>query len=352
MQKIKEDVKQMIKQDTPSGKEMEDWEDYDDKSKTYTAMRQPVGLQHMLHFFGKGDSTDCSGLVLLDAGCGTGNYLVQMVDKFAKIHAGDFNGGMLSEAKANLFNEERVDNEACRNFRSLSKDEQAELVKIAHLNICDMNSLPSNTFDCSINCQVIHHLPKNQDITPEMEAAGKGLRYESVHAACREWYRVLKPGGKFCMNFVTHHQQMNGVWWGELIAEGVSRWQANAPDQCDINNALLAAGFKEEDIKFEAVRPLDEKTLEDIPADKLAAGHGECLYNPENFFNVENFIDIQNFRRSDSTFTLATEEELAAAVGRVKKMKADGTLQAWFELKEKVRAEIGQTTMLYVTKSL
>ena len=45
------DVKKMIHQGAADGKKMQDWCDYDDESSTYTDMRQPVGLQHMIRFF-------------------------------------------------------------------------------------------------------------------------------------------------------------------------------------------------------------------------------------------------------------------------------------------------------------
>ena len=313
---------------------MLDWEDYDDKSSTYTALRKPVGLEDMLTFFSDGGRKDTKAMVLLDAGCGTGNYTVEFVRRasFKFIHAGDFNGGMLKEAKANL-----------AAIPEMKAERKEKAVEFSRLNICDMKQIKDNSLDCSINCQVIHHLPKNQDVTAEMESqpgyAGP-FRFERVREACKEWHRVLKPGsGKFVMNFVTHHQQMNTVWWGELIEGGVRRWQANAPDQEDIRDALIAAGFHPEDIEF---RPVIANPFENAA--------GESLYDDELFLNPETFLDVQNFRRSDSTFTLATEDELVAAVERVKMMRDEGTLAEWFKSKEAYRARVGMTTNVYVTK--
>ena len=187
---------------------------------------------------------------------------------------------------------------------------------------------------CSFVVGDMEHLPMGPSEYDCVISNGGFCLCPDKRAAFQEIHRVLKPGGKMVMNFVTHHQQMHGVWWGELIADGVRRWQANAPDQGHLEAAALAAGFDTAGIRFAPVCGIDES-----------------LYSDEVYLNPENFLDIESFRRSDSTFTLATEDEIDAAVARVQEMHADGSLSSWFKQQEQVREEIGQTTNLYLTKS-
>ena len=187
-----------------------------------------------------------------------------------------------------------------------------------------MRNLKDATFDCAINTQVVHHLSNESD-------------FAALRAACKEWHRVLKPGGKLVINFVTHRQQKDGVWWGELVPDAIAAWQAKAPDQKDIEAALCAAGFAKEHVTFEAVTPLRADTT-------------ESLYNDAVYMDPNNFLDIEEFRRSDSTFALSTDDEIAAAVQRVRTMRDEKTLNAWFLEKEKVRRSIGMTTNAYAIK--
>jgi len=55
--------------------------------------------------------------------------------------------------------------------------------------------------------------------------------------------------------------------------------------------------------------------------------------------------------RCDSTFNLATPEDLAAGVARVQKMKDEGTLAEWYTGKEKDRLETGQTITVFAVKN-
>ena len=285
--------------------------DYDDISTTYSADRKAIGVDLMRrYFFGvKGNGGGAPILTLLDAGCGTGNYTCALAGSFASVHAGDINEGMLREAKRNLL------------AKSSEDGGSADLVKKVEFSLLDISAMQFDdaSFDCAINCQVIHHLPRDEN-------------FAALRKACAEWHRVLKPGGKFCMNFNTHRQQLEGVWWGELIPAAVAEWQSKAPDLEDVKAALLAAGFAEDNIRCEPVI-------------------GESLYDDALYLEPKNFLDINKFSRSDSTFALASEDELTAAVARVKSMEDAGTLHAWFLEKESHRAKIGMTTMVYATKN-
>ena len=285
-----------------------DWENYDDICSTYTKQRRVVGLDDMLRFFAPTADT-----TLLDAGCGTGNYICALMGRFGYIRAGDFNAGMLRIAEAR--------------YRQIPPSPQKTRVDFAKLNICNMQEIAAESFDCAINCQVIHHLPKING------------RFEAAERACREWYRVLKPGGKMVINFVTHEQQMDGVWWGELIPDAVRQWQANAPDRDDLRAALVSAGFT--DVTFVPVLPKHE--------DNRCVAN-ESLYDDALYLEPMNFLDIDTFRRSDSTFALATKHELAAAVRRVQDMADAGVLRTWFLTKDRAREQIGMTTNAYITK--
>lgn len=276
----------------------EDWEDYDDICTTYADQRKHVGLVHMLRFFAPSATK-----TILDAGCGTGNYTCSMLADFDHIYAGDFNAGMLGEAKR----------------RVAQHADATATVEFAKLNICDMTDLEDASFDCSINCQVVHHLPK--------ASPGGGADFAALQEACREWYRVLKPGGRLVINFVTHEQQMEAVWWGELIPAAVRRWQGNAPDLEDMRAAMQGAGFE---VSFEGIT--------------------ESLYNDALYNDPTNFLDIDSFKRSDSTFALATSAELEEAVARVQGMSDSGVLGEWFQAKEAATARLGMTTNAYAVK--
>lgn len=295
-------------------KSFSDWENYDEISHTYTKQRKTVGLDKMIDFFKP--NIDMS---LLDAGCGTGNYTSSMIGRFGYIYAGDFNNSMLNIAKSR-----------CSTYTNNNT-----LIKFSQLNICDMYEISNESFNCAINCQVIHHLPKYYN--------NSNIPFEAVKHACSEWFRILKPGGKLVINFVTHEQQLNGVWWGELISDAVKRWQDNAPDKCDIKNALLSVGFLENDIIFEPVLP---------KYDGNKCLQNESLYNDILYNNPKNFLDIDTFKRSDSTFALATDNELMEAVNRVQDMLSKDILDNWYKERNNLYKKIGMTTNVYVTKRI
>jgi len=281
------------------------YENYNDRSKTYTGLRQPVGMAEQLSHFCE-QKTPVKEQTLLDAGCGTGNYMIQYAKEFKEIRAIDFNEGMLFEARNNL-------------KQDMSLVDSCD-IKVTQGSIIDLKDFKDESVHSICNNQVIHHLRGDAN-------------FADAKAAFASFYRVLKPGGKLVMNWVSEDLTLKGTWWGELISETVHRWGKRVPSEEEMVKMFKEVGFQ--DVKLE---PL--------------TGKDQILYNPELYFNVRSFIDIDNFKRTDSTFSLCTEEELQKAVEKVKEMEANGTLDTWFADKEKERQTFGQTLNLYATKPM
>ena len=307
-------------------KDCASYENYDDKSSTYNSLRKPVGIRRLMRYLAQ--EGDTHSKALLDAGCGTGNYTVPLARYFEHVHAVDANDGMLEQLRSRLSDSSNI--------------------HVSRGNVCSLESIADESVDCCISCQVIHHLPGAGD-------------FAALKAACGEWYRVLRPGGRLVVNFTTHRQHVDGMWWAELVPDALNRWKANAPDKADLEASLALAGFK--DIAFEALLTptlSDSVRCSSFSSDKNSMEKEDfefgleehvSLYGDSLYMNPSELCDRPEvFSRSDSTFSLVTPEELRAAVTRAKDMRADGSLNAWFDSREALRREIGMTTHAYAIK--
>lgn len=72
-----------------------EFENYDVTSTNYVNKRRPIGLDVIEKEF----KDNFKDIVLLDAGCGTGNYTFALADKVKSIYCFDFNEGMIKQAK-------------------------------------------------------------------------------------------------------------------------------------------------------------------------------------------------------------------------------------------------------------
>ena len=122
--------------------------------------------------------------------------------------------------------------------------------------------------------QVLHHL------TPDTH-----------DTALSEISRVLKPGGTFWISTQTPHQHMDGFWWTPLIPQAAAICSARFPSIEMFKNMLANAGLEMVEV--------------DIPEDPLV--------QLDAYLELEGPFSEQ-FRNSDSTWALATEEELEAGL--------------------------------------
>ena len=129
---------------------------------------------------------DLKELTLLDGGCGTGNYISALRDTVGKVQGLEFNDGMFAQSSA--------------------KFAAVEDVAITQGSVLSM-PFEDGEFDGVMINQVIHHLD-------DAHVPG-GQRWGAVSTAFAEVFRVLKPGGVFCLNHQHRSQTIDGTYRGD-----------------------------------------------------------------------------------------------------------------------------------------
>jgi ubiquinone/menaquinone biosynthesis C-methylase UbiE len=172
---------------------MSGYEDYTRVSALYDETRKPIGVEIILGCLANG-SRPLSELVLLDAGCGTGNYSRALISRVARIQAVDLNRGMLAKARAKLQTE-------------------ALAGRIGfHQALIGALPLEDESVDGVMVNQVLHHL--NDD---------PAARWPLVRNAVGEFGRVLRPGGVLMVNICSQQQITHGWWYLPLIPEAAEK---------------------------------------------------------------------------------------------------------------------------------
>jgi SAM-dependent methyltransferase len=277
---------------------MSQYANYALDSDSYDTTRISVGVDTILASLAR-TAIPLSQQVLLEAGCGTGNYLHALHPHVGSLSGIDFSEGMLTQARKKL-------------------DEQVDLTCGSILDMAFQGEI----FD-GITCnQVIHHLEEGPTAAND-PSARKPNQFPNVTRFIREAWRVLKPGGAFVINVTTHDQFRDGYWWAALIPTAVSCLICRMPDLDQLQQILTEAGFE-----IESVTPELDGILQ-----------GASYLDPQGPLK-------EAWRAGDSTWSLVAETELASAQLRVEQMNRDGTIQGWLDEREQNRLQIGQTTFV------
>jgi SAM-dependent methyltransferase len=274
-----------------------EYEDYDRTSLSYNDTRIPIGLPIILEHLNSAQ-TQLGEQVLLDAGCGTGNYLAGLVGQLGRLYGLEFNAGMHHVALERFVEHPEVQ---------------------IHLGSCTDMPFPDETFDGIICTQVLHHLDRGGGDSPD------GTEFPNVRTFCREAFRLLRPGGVVLINLSTHPQIRDGFWWAALIPDAIDRMLRHCPSLDQFKQFCQEAGLVDLDVV--------------VPRAGSDVLQGDQYLDPAGPLSPA-------WRAGDSTWSLATESELSQALDAVRIRLEDGSMDAFLEEREKLRAEIGQTTFL------
>ncbi len=277
---------------------MSQFANYTVASEDYDKTRIPVGVDALLSCLARTD-VPLKVQSVLEAGCGTGNYLQTLSPHLGSLVGIDFSEGMLAQARAKL----------------------GEDVELTCGSILDL-PYEDERFD-GITCnQVIHHLDEGPGKTDD-PAACEPCSFPNVTRFIHEAYRVLRPGGALVINTATHRQMLDGYWWAELIPVAAARMNCRNPDLNQLRQIFAGAGFETESVSA---------VLDGIL-------QGPSYLDPKGPLS-------EAWRAGDSTWSLASDAELASARRRVEQMNLEGGIQAYLDEREKLRLKLGQSTFV------
>ncbi|WP_157830794.1 class I SAM-dependent methyltransferase [Aeromonas sobria] len=273
---------------------MSKYEDYDAISENYDNTRTAVGIEIVLGYIAV-QNKERQSLQILDAGCGTGNYALELKKHYPNVWCADFSMGMLNKCKDKL----------------LQRGLRANLLR------CDITSLPfrDDSFDVVICNQSLHHLDE------------PGGEFKNLAAFLQQASRSLKLDGMLLINTITHQQLHDGVWWGDLIKPAVERMKLRFTTEEQLGRLLDNAGLT---IKNRVVA-----------LDSIIQQHG--YFDPNSLFD-------KTFRDGDSHFSLLTPDELDKILSHMAKMHEQGTLEAYIHDRDHLRKSIGQFTYYVIGK--
>ena len=96
---------------------MSSYERYDETAAHYDRTRWPIGAEIIVGCLAQG-GVPLADMTVLDAGCGTGNYLRALLPRVARIEALDRSAGMLKIAAPKLADAARTAAWSCNGARS------------------------------------------------------------------------------------------------------------------------------------------------------------------------------------------------------------------------------------------
>ena len=276
---------------------MSSYERYHRTAAHYDATRWAAGHEIILGCLAQAP-VPLGELLLLDAGCGTGNYARALLPHVRRIEALDLEPAMLARAR-----------------EKLAAEAAAGRIAFHHGSVLEL-PFADGSFDGVMINQMLHHLPGTA-----------GDPFAGWRRALAECARVLRPGGVLTVNTCSHLQLEQAYWYYALIPEAAARLKARYLDLDPL----------EEELRRHGLAPRGRF----VPVDLVLMG--------EAYFDPRGPRDPA-WRAGDSTWALVEEEELARALARLAELEAEGELEAFLRARDAMRPRIGQLTILRAEK--
>ncbi len=272
---------------------MSEYENYDETSRHYDETRKPVGIEIILGCL-IGAEKPLSEMVVLDAGCGTGSYAIEVAKFVGRVAAVDASEGMLRQART------RADGTLMADKLSF------KLASIDALPFADAS------FDAVMVNQVLHHVGSGSE------------NLDPYRAVLNELARVVRPGGVLVINMCSIDQLHGGWWYAELFRGAFERMAKRHIGISDLTDLLGECGF------------LHRGRI--VPTG--AVFQGKAYFDGTGPLRKE-------WRDGDSLFALTTEEELQGACSTILQLEENGTLEDYVARNDALREQIGQVTFVH-----
>jgi len=297
---------------------MSKYTDYETVSQTYDNLRYATGVELIASISCGLLNKKAEDVVLLEAGCGTGNYSEGLlVNGIGSVTMIDGSKGMLQKA------EEKV-----RRF--------GKKVKEIKQHVLPSLPYPDSSYDVITLIEVAHHLDSyhledaalSRDLTQDQKARDRVSRYPNLNELLKEVFRVLKPGGVF----VIDHCFQNNI---------DASWLSLAPKALSI---YKQACIPETDL----IEMLREKNYEHI---FFVQRPGSSITKVGLYANPENVLD-PNFRKNCSEWQYVERSgELPQVLELLQKKKDEGKLEEFVRNEvSTLHRTVGETSLLFAQK--
>lgn len=272
---------------------MSTYEDYTSTSAHYDRTRWALGTEIVLGCLASG-AAPLADVVLLDAGCGTGNYAAAVLPHVGRIEALDASDAMLAVAGGKL-----------------AAEREAGRITFSQGSV-DALPFADASVDAVMVNQVLHHLGDGSD--------DGWQRHGRVVA---ELARVLHPGGTLVVSTCSRGQLQDGFWYYSLIPHAVDALRRRYAPLAVVEGFMVDRGL--------------ELLGRFVPVDGVGQG--------DAYFDVRGPLRAE-WRSGDSTWALVDDDELAAAQAQLTALDERGELAEDVARRDARRPDVGQITFV------
>ncbi len=268
-------------------------------AEQYDSTRSPIGMDIIKKYYKKDENQ-----VIMDIGCGTGNYLAE-IDK--QVINTQLIG--IEKSPAMILRCNKKFNESFNGLvpENLIITDHGNTVSLLPREIGDENPVPF-TADIIINCQVLHHLGGEPGAIKLLTDASK----------------CSKIGTKLIINW-TPPEQIISFWYLQHMPELIEEFNKRTVAICRLAYIAEAFGW----------------TVESVTAHN---GEQETLQDYSVYSNYKSVL-LENIRTGDSMFSLQDPEKLNSFLENIRKMSTtDG--QKMFSTLDSHRKAFGQSTTI------
>ena len=272
---------------------MSTYEDYTSTSAHYDRTRWALGTEIVLGCLASG-ATPLADVVLLDAGCGTGNYAAAVLPHVGRIEALDASDAMLAVADGKL-----------------AAEREAGRITFSQGSV-DALPFADASVDAVMVNQVLHHLGDGSD--------DGWQRHGRVVA---QLARVLRSGGTLVVSTCSRGQLQDGFWYYSLIPHAVDALRRRYAPLAVVEGFIIDRGL--------------ELLGRFVPVDGVGQG--------DAYFDVRGPLR-EEWRSGDSTWALVDDDELAAAQAQLTALDERGELAEDVARRDARRPDVGQITFV------